>query len=448
MAVSGLLKAIQSVQKAFSSTGTLGDKFSAVAGVAQGVGSMIGGTAGAGISGAASGALAGFTVGGPVGALIGGVLGGLGGLFGGSSAKKKAKREAEERARQAEAERVARVEAARKTLEIRLMELSGDKVAALAKSREYELAAMDPSLHAQQKAVWAAEDLAEANAKLAAVAATRRDLEIELMEAMGDSAGAIAAQREEYLKTLDESLRPLQTAVWDLVDANDALARSHEAVAAAEDVAREAYEREASVFRETIDRFKGLAASLRGYAASIGQAEDGTNTLAAAAQNFANVSKRARLGDESAMGQLEAAGEAFRNAGRAQAKTLLEQLRIDAQVKAATEAAAATAERQATIAERQLEALTQTLPASLREINVTFGEAMAALNEAVNKQTEMQAAVNAQLLDIARDRQSAELAQLRADLNAGLEAIAKGTGTTADVLQRVTRDGDGMVVAA
>lgn len=454
MAVAGLLRAVQSVKGAFSG-GSLTDKFSAVAGVAQGVGGAIGGKVGGFLSGAGSGALAGAQLGSivpgigtAVGAAIGGILGGLGSIFGGSSAKKKAKREAEERARQAEAERVARVEAARKTLEIRLMELSGDKVGALARQREIELASMDASLHAQQQAVWAAEDLAEAQAKLAAATASRRDLEVQLLEAMGNSAGALAAQREDLLNSLDESLRPLQSAVWGLIDANDALAKSQDDVAAAQDLVREAYDREASAFRDTIDRFKGISASLRGYAASIGMAEDGTNSLVEAARQFAKVSAAARLGDESAMGGLEAAGEAFRSAGRAQAKTLLDQLRIDSQVRAAVEAAADTADRQATIAEQQLAALTQALPANLREINVTFSEGMAALNEAMAVESELQLAANLLLADIAKSNPFTEIAAMRADLNAGLASIAKGTSTTAAVLQRVTRDGESMVVAA
>lgn len=444
MAVSGLLRAVQSVQKAFAAGGTPADKFSALAGVAQGVGSAIGGTAGAGISGAASGALAGFTVGGPVGAVIGGLIGGLGGLLGGSSAKKKAKREAEERARQAEAERLARVEAARKEIEIRLMELSGDAAGALAKRREYELAAMDASLHEQQKAVWAAEDLAEAQAKLAAISATRRDLEIELMQAMGNSAGAIAAQREEYLKGVDAGLQPLQKAVWSMLDANAA-------VSAAQDVARDAYERDAEMFRENIDRFRGIAASLRGYSESIGLAEERTDSLAAAARNFAKVSAAARLGDEGAMGQLEGAGEALRSVARSQAKNLLEQVRIDAQVKAAAAAAADTAERHATIAEQQLDALTKTLPQGLVQIDktvITVREAIVALNETMAAQAALQSAVSAQFLDLAQGTQAAAQAAAITALAGELAKVAKSSETTADVLQRVTRDGESMVIAA
>lgn len=448
-AVAGLLRAVQSVQKAFAS-GTTADKISALAGVAQGVGGAVGGKVGGFLSGAGSGALAGAQIGSivpgigtAVGAAIGGILGGLGSLFGGSSAKKKAKREAEERARQAEAERLARVEAARKELEIRLMELSGDAVGALAKRREYELATMDASLKEQQKAVWAAEDLAEAQAKLAVITATRRDLEIELMQAMGDSAGAIAAQREEYLKGVDEGLRPLQSAVWSVLDANDA-------VAEARDVAREAYERDAAMFRDSIERFRGIASSLRGYSASISLAEDRTTSLADAARRFARISAAARLGDEVAAGQLESAGEALRSAARSQARNLLEQMRIDAQVRGAANAAADTAERQAGIAEQQLSQLTLQAE-SLGLIDKGVGgvrDAIVALNEAVRAQTAAQIAANAQVAALTQPKQTAVQDTALLTLADSMSDVAKATQTTADVLQRVTRDGESMVIAA
>lgn len=455
-AVSGLLKAAQSIKGAFSAGGSTGDKFAAVAGVAQGIGNAVGGAGGAGLAGAASGALAGFTVAGPIGAAVGAVVGGVLGLLGASSAKKQAKREAEERARQAEADRVARIEAARKNLEIRLMELSGDKIGALALQRKYELETVDESLKEQQKAVWAAEDLAEAQAKLAAVAATRRDLEIELMTATGDTLGALNAQRADYLAGLDESLRPLQEAVWEVIDANDALAKSQEALAAsrsavadAEGAVRDAYERDAGALQATIDKFKGIADSLRTYSASIGQAEDGTYSLAAAARAFAKVAAAARLGDEAAFGQLQGAGETFRTAARSQARTLLEQLRIDAQVKAAVDAAADTAERHVGVAQQQLAALTS-LVSGYVQINTSVQDvnaSIAALTATMEASVAQQAAVNAQMAQIAESSAAAAAsAAATASLAAEMRATREAAETTAAVLQRVTADGDAMAI--
>lgn len=458
-AVSGLLKAAQSVKKAFASGSTL-DKANALGGVAQGIGGAIGGVAGGAIGGLGSGIIAGASLGSivpgigtAVGAVVGGVIGLVGGLLGSSSAKKKAKREAEERARQAEADRVARIEAARKNLEIRLMELSGDAVGALTLQRKYELETVDDSLKEQQKAVWAAEDLAEAQAKLAVLAGTRRDLEIELMTAMGDAEGALAAQRADYLKGLDESLRPLQEAVWAVIDANEARTKSEEALAEASDTARGdlqgAYDRESGALQATIDKFKGISDSLRSYSASIGQAEDGTRSLAASARAFAKIAAAARLGDVEAAGQLQGAGEEFRAAGRSQARNLLEQLRIDAQVKAAVEAAADTADRQASIAEQQLSALTSSVT-GLLQLNasvITVQEAIAALNATMEASVAQQAAVNAQVVAAAQASQAAAQSAALASIAASTAATQAASETTAAVLQRVTEDGDAMITA-
>ena len=46
----------------------------------------------------------------------------------------------------------------------------------------------------------------------------QRDLEIQIMEASGDMAGALAAQRAMEMEKLDESLRPLQQTLYDLQD--------------------------------------------------------------------------------------------------------------------------------------------------------------------------------------------------------------------------------------
>jgi hypothetical protein len=56
-----------------------------------------------------------------------------------------------------------------------------------------------------QKALADAE--AEAARTAEAIATKRRDLEIQLMEATGDAAGALAARRADELAAIDESLR-------------------------------------------------------------------------------------------------------------------------------------------------------------------------------------------------------------------------------------------------
>ena len=141
----------------------------------------------------------------------------------------------------------------RRLLEIDLMEALGDASGALAERRKLELAAMDESLRGLQEQVWAAldaraaaEEAAEAQRRLAeetkaAAAAAqeladkRRALEINLMTALGQTAEAVAAQRQIELAAMDESLRGLQNQIWA---AEDARAASEAAAVAAREAAQ------------------------------------------------------------------------------------------------------------------------------------------------------------------------------------------------------------------
>lgn len=135
----------------------------------------------------------------------------------------------------------------RRELEIQLMEAQGNAAGALAARRQLELESMDAGLRALQQQVWAAEDaakaaqeLADANAKAAeeaaaaaeaakALAADRRSMEIDLMEALGNSAEALAARRQVELEAMDESLRALQQQIWAALDAKAAAEAAAEA---------------------------------------------------------------------------------------------------------------------------------------------------------------------------------------------------------------------------
>jgi len=118
----------------------------------------------------------GKAVGGSTGAFIqgfgsGGIVGGVLSLFGYNKAKKKA-RAAEEAQRLAEEQaRIEEVANERRALEIALMEAQGDAAGALAAKRADELAKIDASNRAMQEQLWALEDAAEAKAKADALAA-------------------------------------------------------------------------------------------------------------------------------------------------------------------------------------------------------------------------------------------------------------------------------------
>lgn len=155
----------------------------------------------------------------------------------------------------AEAEALARLAAQRRSLEIALMEATGDAAGALAARREDELAALDASLHGLQQQIWAAEEaraaqdalaVAQAEAARAALeaAAAQQQLaretvtmQIRLLDAQGQSAAALALRREQEMAATDASLQSMLQAVYAAEDA----ARAQQELAAAQaDAARAA----------------------------------------------------------------------------------------------------------------------------------------------------------------------------------------------------------------
>jgi hypothetical protein len=171
-------------------------------------------------------------------------------------------------------------------------------------------------------------------AELAAIAKDRRALEIELMTAMGDTAGALAAQRADQLAAMDESNRAIRQQIWVLNDAAEAekvLADARaEATAYALSVAKERRALEIEYLEATghaqealnarrMDEVATLDASLLGLKFNIWALQDS----AAAAKEAADAEK-ARSDAAAA-----AAAEAQRVADEllAQAKTIADQRR-------------------------------------------------------------------------------------------------------------------------
>lgn len=122
----------------------------------------------------------------------------------------------------------------RARMEIELLRAQGNVAAAVVLEREREVAALDESLRSLQLAIYAAQDLAAATGGV--VDATdllgqRRSMEIELMRALGDEAGALAATRADELITTHESLRALREQIYaaeDAARAQEELARQIE----------------------------------------------------------------------------------------------------------------------------------------------------------------------------------------------------------------------------
>lgn len=339
-AFAGLFRVLDQLRTVLQSNASLATKIGAVGGVVAGVGGMIGGTTGSVISGIGSGAAAGAQLGSiipgigtVVGAGIGAVLGGITSFFGSSKAEK-AKRNAD----------------------------------ALARA-EQELA------YARQ------------------VAAQRLDLDIQLMEAQGNAAGALAARRKAELAAMDASLRPLQELVWaeqELADARQkAVDQAQQAVDDARARLTEAYQAESSALERVIDRFQGFSDSLkkflgtlyRGPAAMLSPEEQ----YRSARGEFDRVSGLAAGGDENAIRDLESVSQAYLDASRSYYASSKEYFQDLERVRAAVSATERYASTQVDLAVQQLNALNASV-AGIIAVNgsvMSVHDALAAYQSAV-----------------------------------------------------------------
>lgn len=388
--VDSLIEAFGTLKAEFEKAGNIAGKIGAVAGLGQVVGGAIGGTAGSAISGAASGAMAGMQLGSMIpgigniaGAAIGAVVGGIGGWLSGNKAEKAAKNAEALRRAEEELARVREIAAARNELEARIMELSGDAAGALALRREAELNAMDASLHATQQRVWALEDEAQAVEKAKAAAQERASLEIRLMEALGDSAGALAAKRAQERDGADAANRALLSQIFAAEDAAQKVAEARDTLSAA-------YEQEASVLRSTRDRMQEFIKSFADFRKSLDPILDADlgMSLERAQREFLATQSSAATGDETAMKALVANGQAFASASEANAETLLQHQINIATIQNGMRAAEAAATNQASMAEQQLAALDASV-AGILQVNqsvLSVRDALTAYQAAVEAQ--------------------------------------------------------------
>jgi hypothetical protein len=119
----------------------------------------------------------------------------------------------------------------KRELEIQIMELLGDKAGALAATRVLELSKMDASLRPLRERVYALEDEASA----LATANSLLSIQAQIYELTGDKAGAAAVlslQHVNALAELDPALRGATKNLWDLQAAAKAAEQVKTAAAA------------------------------------------------------------------------------------------------------------------------------------------------------------------------------------------------------------------------
>lgn len=325
------------------------------------------------------------------------------------------------------AEQAAALAANRARLEISLMDAQGRAAAALAARRELELESMDPNLRALQRQIWAAEDAAKANEELAAaqakaaeeakaaaeaasaLALERRNLEIDLMEALGKSSEALAARRQLELNSIDASLRGLKEQIWAAQDKaiqDAAAAKAAEEAAAAQ---AKAAEEAANAAQRYQDALSGVTDTIRGEINRLRGITDGGSSAALKAQ-FALVTAQARTGNLEALGKLPELSKSIEQAAIASANSALDVSRIRAWLASS------------------LSDTLSTQPGSDTSVSTSGAGLVFDGNKAAASNAGVQTADNINVL--------------RFEMQNALYQIAKNTGKSTDIMNRW--DGDGI----
>lgn len=185
----------------------------------------------------------------------------------------------------------------------------------------------DAAEESARLATAAAEESArQAQALADEIAAVSRRLDIDLLRAQGNGAGALALEREDILAGLDASLRDKQREVWAAEDAAEA-AR----------VATAAREAEAESLRQLADQMNQAADSLQRYRDALGvtAAGSGASSYGAARALFDRTANLAGVGDLDAMGNLQGVADQYLSAAAARSRTRLDLARDQARVDAA-----------------------------------------------------------------------------------------------------------------
>jgi hypothetical protein len=274
----------------------------------------------------------------------------------------------------------------------------GNKAAQEAAQAAAEAARATEELAAAQKA--AADEMA---AKARAIAQERYSLDTQYYQLIGDT----VALRARELELLDPSNRSRQQEIWAIQDAmaaNDAAAKARaEAIKATQDAIRadidqrndliQSYNSQASAIGGLIDRFSGLAASIREFKAGLFGGSGNLGYDAAKAE-FQRTSRMAALGNESSLQSFTGSAQAFLSAARDNAGSLVDYQRAIGLVAGASDAAAKGADGVAQQAAQQLNIL-QAQAAELEALNAQS----AAQIEALEKVSTVQANEVAPTLD-------------------------------------------------
>jgi hypothetical protein len=258
-------------------------------------------------------------------------------------------------------------------LQVQLLQAQGDTAGATALQRQIDLAKLDPALRDLQQQVYDAQDAATAAAAAMKLKNEQDQLQIQLLEAQGKASEALALKRQLELASMDESLRGLQEQIYHEQD-----------IAAAKADLLTAYQRESAALKDTADKFRRFADDLKAFRDSLFASNDSTTSYNQALTNLMQQSGAAQAGDENALGGgLQDAAQKFLDIATQNAGSIQDVDRARALVARYLDQAIGSAEKRASVAERQLQKLEQQV-GKLVDIDdhvLTVNEAISALNK-------------------------------------------------------------------
>lgn len=296
-------------------------------------------------------------------------------------------------------------------LAVEILRLEGKEVEATALQRKLELAAMEEGLKPQQLRIYALQD----EAKQLDIIKAHRSLDIELMRALGNEEGALAAERADALKGMDKYSQDVTKQIWAANAANEAIAKAKAASEAeaqrqqqvkeeqeraaqqamqdakqaydqliSQDRAdlQEAYNAESAALQDVISKMGGFAQAARKLQDSLRYGADSPLTRAQkfsmAQTGLPDVIASANRGDASSVEKLQQYVELL----KASASSSREYVVGVSKVISILDGSADIAETQEAIAKNQLSALKKTVDALLNvdKSVKTVGEAIAKLN--------------------------------------------------------------------
>jgi chromosome segregation ATPase len=196
-------------------------------------------------------------------------------------------------------------------LQIDLMEAMGDISAATTARRRLELRGMSAADQQLKIRIWRLQDEKELLAK-------HNEQQITILELLGKKSEALALSRQLELETMDAQLRPAQQYIWALQDEQKL-----------KDELQEAYDKQKDTLKSTVSTLKDASRALKDYKAELLQSElsvlnpqqkyaeakQQALNLAAIATSVATTETQ-RLEKESAISKLPGATSAWLEASR------------------------------------------------------------------------------------------------------------------------------------